>query len=260
MNNTLIKGLQLLEALAGRDRPAGVSELAAELGMGKSNVHRTLQALVETGYVVRDEARGTYFAALKIWEIGARVIAQLEVRRAASPAMQWLLEKSRETVHLSVLDGEEVVYIDKLDSPEPVRAYSEVGGRAPARCVATGKAMLAWRDPEASFAQAATPLVAHTPATLVDRVELRREMERIRAQGYAVNRGEWRESVWGVAAPIKDRGGRVLAAIGLSGPSSRIRPARIKALAATVIEAAARVSAGLASGAPGGAEAPAVLH
>ena len=138
MNNTLIKGLQLLEALAGRDSPAGVSELASELGMGKSNVHRTLQALVETGYVAKDEARGTYFASLKIWEIGARVISRLDVRRAASPAMQWLLEQSRETVHLSVLDGGQVVYIDKLDSPEPVRAYSEIGGRAPASCVATG--------------------------------------------------------------------------------------------------------------------------
>jgi len=250
MNNTLVKGLQLLEALAGRDSPVGVSQLAAELGMGKSNVHRTLQALVATGYVAKDEARGAYFASLKIWEIGARVMAQLEVRRAASPAMQWLLEQTRETVHLSVLDGEQVVYIDKLDSPEPVRAYSEIGGRAPAYCVATGKAMLAWRDVEKPFAgHAPNDPPGFSPATITDRAELRREMERIRAQGYAVNRGEWRASVWGVAAPIKDGGGRVVAAIGLSGPASRIKPARVKPLAAIVMEAALRISSALTSGA-----------
>jgi len=249
MNNTLVKGLQLLEALAGRDSPAGVSELAAELGMGKSNVHRTLQALVETGYVAKVEERGTYFASLKIWEIGARVIAQLEVRRAAAPAMQWLLEESRETVHLSVLDGEQVVYIDKLDSPEPVRAYSEIGGRAPAYCVATGKALLAWRDAGKPAApQPSAELRGHTPATITDKGELKRELERIRAQGYAVNKGEWRTSVWGVAAPIQDGGGRVVAAIGLSGPATRIKPARVKPLSAIVIEAARQISAALASG------------
>jgi DNA-binding IclR family transcriptional regulator len=249
MNNTLVKGLQLLEALAGREAPAGVSELAAELSMGRSNVHRTLQALVEMGYVVNEDGRGAYRAALKIWELGARVIARLDVRGAASPAMQWLLEESRETVHLSVLDGEQVVYIDKLDSPEPVRAYSEIGGRAPAYCVATGKALLAWREVN-GVAMGRAKRVAHTSATITAPAELAAELSRIRTQGYAVNRGEWRESVWGVAAPILDATGRVVAAVGLSGPSTRIKPARIKPLSAKVMEAARRVSLALSRAAP----------
>ncbi|MCJ0762568.1 IclR family transcriptional regulator [Variovorax terrae] len=253
MNNTLIKGLQLLEVLASRDGTAGVSELALELGMGKSNVHRTLQALVELGYVVNEDSRGAYRASLKIWEVGARVIARLDVRRAASPAMQWLLEETRETVHLSVLDGDQVVYVDKLDSPEPVRAYSEIGGRAPAYCVATGKALLAWRDkPPALLRPAASPRQAFTPATLTDPAELVRELARIRAQGYAVNRGEWRASVWGVAAPIVDGTGQVVAAIGLSGPATRIKPTRVKSLAGLVTEAAQRVSDTLAVGGDAG--------
>ena len=142
MNNTLVKGMQILEELADRKETVGVSELALQLGMGKSNVHRTLQALVELGYVVNEG--GSYRASLKMWELGARVIARLDVRQAALPAMHWLLDQSRETVHLSVLDGDQVMYVDKLDSPEPVRAYSEIGGRAPAYCVATGKVLLAW--------------------------------------------------------------------------------------------------------------------
>jgi IclR family KDG regulon transcriptional repressor len=248
MNNTLVNGLQLLEALASRDGTAGVSELAQQLGMGKSNVHRTLQALVELGYVVNEEGRGAYRASLKIWEVGARVIARLDVRRAASPAMHWLLEETRETVHLSVLDGDQVVYIDKLDSPEPVRAYSEIGGRAPAYCVATGKALLAWRDAPLTSLHAASPArLAHTPATITDAVELAQELARIRTQGYAVNRGEWRASVWGIAAPIIDGTGQVVAAIGLSGPATRVKPTRIKPLAGLVTQAAQRVSDTLAA-------------
>lgn len=244
MNNTLIKGLQLMEALSGRETAAGVSELATELGMGKSNVHRTLQALVELGYVVNEDQRGAYRASLKIWELGVRVIARLDVRRAASPAMHWLLDQTRETVHLSVLDGEQVVYVDKLDSPEPVRAYSEVGGRAPAHCVATGKALLAWRTTPELLATPTRrkPLVAHTPATIIDPAEMARELARIRLQGYAVNRGEWRASVWGIAAPIADGTGQVVAAIGLSGPATRVRPTRVKTLAKLVVQAAQQVS------------------
>lgn len=79
-------------------------------------------------------------------------------------------------------------------------------------------------------------------------MELKRELERIRVQGYAVNKGEWRASVWGVAAPITDGGGRVVAAIGLSGPATRIKPARVKPLSAIVIEAARQISSALASG------------
>ncbi|MES2363483.1 MAG: IclR family transcriptional regulator [Pseudomonadota bacterium] len=247
MNNTLVKGLQLLEELVDREGAVGVSELALQLGMGKSNVHRTLQALVELGYVVNEDGRGSYRASLKMWELGARMIARLDVRQAAQPAMHWLLDATRETVHLSVLDGEQVMYVDKLDSPEPVRAYSEIGGRAPAYCVATGKVLLAWRERSLpSLHPVNSKREAFTPATIIDAAEMTQELARIRTQGYAVNRGEWRASVWGVAAPITDGTGRVVAAIGVSGPATRIKPAGIRLLAKAVTEAAQRIANALA--------------
>lgn len=87
MNNTLVKGLQLLEVLSARDGgAAGISELAADLQLGRSNVHRLLQALVELGYVVKDGERGSYRASLKIWELGARALHRLDFREAAAPA------------------------------------------------------------------------------------------------------------------------------------------------------------------------------
>jgi len=242
MNNTLVKGLQVLEALARSDRPLGVSEIALMLEMSKSNVHRLLQALVELRYVVKDESTSEYSASLKVWELGNRLSLRLAVRHAAQTRMTELLLATRESVHLSVLEGYEVLYVHKLDSPEPVRAYSEVGGRAPAHCVATGKAILAWQ-PEAALENFITHgLTEHTAHTITDPDDFLREMERVRNLGYAVNRGEWRDSVWGIASPIRDSTGTVVAALGVSGPSSRIKPAQIKPLAALVREAADAVS------------------
>ena len=245
MNNTLIKGLGLLEVLAHSDRPLGVTELAGRIGLGKSNVHRLLQALVELGYVRRDGEGGAYAASIRLWELGSAVLANLDLKRAAQDWMDWLLDRTRETVHLSVLDGDEVVYVHKLDSPEPVRAYTQIGGRAPAHCVATGKALLAWAG-EAQLEAVSRRLRAATPRTVTDAGEFLREMERVRALGYAVNRGEWRESVGGIAAPVRDPGGRVVAAVGVSGPIERLRPSGFKALSVDVIRAAEGVGAALA--------------
>ncbi len=246
MNNTLVKGLKLLELLSARDGAVGVSELALEMGIGRSNVHRLLQALVEMGYAVNEGGRGSYRTSLKVWELGAQALHRLDFREAAAPAMRWLLAQTNETVHLSVLSGEEVVYIDKLDSPEPVRAYSVMGGRAPAYCVATGKVMLAWRDSSTTDLLTVRKLQGFTPTTVGDTAQLASELARVRQQGYAVNRGEWRASVWGLAAPVQLASGRVVAAMGISGPATRIRARGVRRLAALVVDAAQQASRTLA--------------
>ena len=243
MNNTLVKGMQLLESIVRSKSAMGVTELASRLDLGKSNVHRLLQALVELGYVRKNE-EGTYQASLKVWELGTALDPQLMIRSAARVPMQNLLDSIRETVHLSILDGAEVLYIAKLDSPEPVRAYSEVGGRAPAHCVATGKAILAWQG-EDFLKQLAGRLTRHTESTITQPAALQEELQRVRANGYAVNRGEWRDSVWGVGAPIRSSNGTTLAALGISGPALRVRPAHIKKYAAEVMAAADAVAKAL---------------
>lgn len=245
MNNTLVKGLGLLEVLAHSDRALGVTELAARLGIGKSNVHRLLQALVDLGYVRRDGDGGAYAASIRLWELGSAVLAHLDLRRAAQGWMDWLLERSRETVHLSVLDGDDVVYLHELEHAEPARTRPPIGGRVPAHCVATGKAMLAWLEPVA-LASLSRRLQAASPRTVTDPGDFLREMERVRQYSVAVNRGEWRETVGGVAAPVRAPSGRVVAALGLSGPLERLRPAALTTLSADVIRAAEGVGAALA--------------
>lgn len=240
MEKTLSKGLRLVETLARLGHPVGVTEAANAVGLQKSNAHRLLRSLAELGYIQQIPGSGRYELTLKLWEMGQRVIARLDISTEATPAMRKLAALTKETVHLSLLDGDEVVYVHKIDSPHPVRAYSAIGGRAPAHCVATGKALLAFQPPDAvDVTKARKPF---TDATITDPLDLRRELDRIRKVGHAVNRGEWREGVFGVAAPILDASGRAVAAIGLSGPQDRFRPRAMKSWTPLVMAAARELS------------------
>ena len=245
MNNTLVKGLQLLEHMARSQSALGVTELATRLELGKSNVHRLLQALVELGYVQKNGADGSYLASLKLWELGNALESRLTIKSAALEAMERLLRDTRETVHLSVLDGDDAMFILMLDSPEPVRAHLDVGERRPAYAVAAGKAILAWQD-QGYLRNMSHRLKPHTDKTITKPAQFLHELERVRSVGYAVNRGEWRATVWGIASPILNSGGQAVASIGISGPSVRIKPTLVKRLGNEVMAAAQMVSARLA--------------
>ncbi|WP_026354885.1 IclR family transcriptional regulator [Massilia niastensis] len=242
MDKTLLKGLAVLEAVAGNDGPPRtIDELAAQLQLTRSNVHRTLQTLAHAGYVVRDEMSGNYRSTLRLFELGARQVARFDVRKYAPPFMRLLAEQTGETVHLSVLDGIDVIYLDKIDSPQPIRSYTAIGGRAPAYAVATGKALLAVQ-PDGYLARYESAIQRHTPATLASLPALKDEMQKITRLGYALNCGEWRESVGGVAVAIFDAMDQPVAALGISGPMERLTPARMEELAPLVRKYAAEVS------------------
>jgi len=241
MNNTLLKGLEILEIIARWQRPVGVSELAASTGMPKSSVHRVLRTLLEARYLVRHQ-KGTYATSIKLWELGSAALLGYELRQQATTVMDSLVQETGETAHLSVLDGAEVVYIHKIDSPEPVRSYNtQIGGRAVAHCVATGKAMLAYKDtPWQDYA--AQRLVPVTPSSITCPAAFAAEMRRIKERGYAINLGEWQIDVNGVAAPIFDRAGNVIAAVGVSGPASRLPVSRMHCLSGKVIQSALKLA------------------
>jgi DNA-binding IclR family transcriptional regulator len=241
MNNTLLKGLAVLELLSRSERALSLTQIGHELQIAKSHVHRLMQALVETGFVVRDEDAGTYIPSVKLWELGSAVLCKLDLRRRAERQMQQLMDATGESVHLSVLDGTEVVYVHKLDSLDPVRAYTQIGGRVPAHCVATGKAQLAFGRAHALQA-ACDSLRPHTSRTITDRAEFLQDIDQVRSRGFAINRGEWREAVWGIAAPILDSCGYVIAAIGISGPASRFRDAVLATWSEAVVGTASEIS------------------
>jgi IclR family KDG regulon transcriptional repressor len=241
MDKTLLKGLMVLESITEANSQARtVDEVAARVGLTRSNTHRTLQTLMHAGYIEKDANNG-YRGTIKLMGLGVRQLARLDVRQFAAPFMHALADATGETVHLSVLDGIDVVYIDKIDSPQPVRAYSMVGGRAPAYAVATGKALLA-HAPDGYLERYAAQLTLHTPRTAGTLDALTAELAQTVRTGYAVNTGEWRDGVGGIASAVFDGLDRPIAALGVSGPIDRLPAARIAELAPLVVHNAIQLS------------------
>lgn len=240
MNNTLIKGLKLLEVLAYQVRPMGVTELAAATGMPKSGAHRLLQALLDESYVVR-RSEGSYAASMKLWEIASAALPGFDLCRRARPVMDALASQSGETAHLVVLDGDQVVYVHKVVGRNKSDSSAPVGTRAPAHCVATGKAMLAFKTKE-QLLQIASALSPITSRTITDSDAFLNQMQTIRRDGYAVTTGEWHEGFSGVAAPVFGQAGEVTTAIGVSGSRAALSAERIERLAYQVKAAAQQLS------------------
>ena len=242
MDKTLLKGLRLFEIIcAQEDQPNTIDCLAVAAGLTKSNTHRTLQTLIQAGYVEKSSHTGGYKPTLKVFELAAQRLARLDVRKIAAPLMRRVALETQETVHLSVLDQLDVIYIDKIDSPNPVRAYSIIGGRAPAYAVATGKALLAFQNSDYLDHQPAD-LTRHTENTIPTLSSLKEELATIARVGYAINRGEWRSNVGGLAAPIFDGHNKAVAALGISGPLERLTMDNMKRWSPLVLEAAREIS------------------
>jgi IclR family KDG regulon transcriptional repressor len=249
MDKSLGKGLLALEILAESESPIGVTALAGRMGITKSNAHRLLTALVATGYAEPTQPRGSYAPSLKLWRLGARIVARLDVKSIAAPHLARLVAETQETANLSVLDGPFMVYIDRVETDTYIRSYNRIGDRHPAHCTGTGLALLA-HAPEETLAQALAEMKPHTPATLTDPTALATRLAQIRRQGYATTRAEFRPGINSIAAPIRGAHDRVVAAIGLSGPADRLKPARVKTLAPLVAATAEKVSRLLGAPAP----------
>ena len=245
MDKTLLKGLAVLEAMVDQQgRSRTIEEMAQDMQLTRSNVHRTLQTLAHAKYLAKNERTGSYLPTMKLFEMGAKLLSQFDVRTFAPPFMRALAEASGETVHLSVLEGFSVVYIDKIDSPQPIRSYTAIGGRAPAYAVATGKVLLA-HQPDGYVERHEAEIHRHTPTTLTTLAVLKEELSRVRRVGYAINRGEWRETVGGLAVAIFNGMNQPVAALGISGPLDRLSVARLNELAPAVKQQAAALSSAM---------------
>jgi IclR family transcriptional regulator, KDG regulon repressor len=220
MDKSLMKGLRILEEVARSGRPRGVTELSVDLGLTKSGTHRLLQTLVAADLLRQDSERRMYSAGLKLWELGMQVLAQLDIRDIASPYLLALARRTRESVNLAILDGTHVVFIDRIEDGQHVRS-GYVGVRAPAHALSTGKVLLAHAD-ERVISQACVRPQGFTPSTITSARLLRSELAEVRKRGYAFNVGEWRDLVNSVAVPIWDTHGQLVAAMGLTGPTSRM--------------------------------------
>jgi len=225
------RAIRMLEVLGRHGSGASLDELATSLSLPKSSLHRTLAALRERRFATQRED-GRYLLGPELLRIAFDFYDRLDVRVVLRPTLERLRGELNETIHLGVLDGADVVYVDKLEPTQPIALSSKVGGRNPAHCTAVGKALLAWTYPTDErllvWAREHAPLARPTDRT-IDRPEaLAHEMARIRTEGFAKDMEESEAGVRCVAAPVFFGGEAPVAAISISAPKGRLPATRMR--------------------------------
>jgi DNA-binding IclR family transcriptional regulator len=236
------RALTVLEELAGAGTALSFTQLCERTEIPKATLHRLLSTLEARGYVTQENGNGHYAAGVRCFELGSLWAQQLDLRAVAAPVLVELNAESQETVHLGVYDHGDVVYIDKYESPRQVIAKSHVGRRCDAVCVATGRVLLAHSEQAEIERVLSQPLPRYTEHSITDPGELRRMLQRVRAEGYAVNQCSYRDEVCGIAAPVRDQTGRVVASVGLCMPEHRFTTDRFDDLRDMTLRAGVEVS------------------
>ncbi|MDR7416993.1 MAG: IclR family transcriptional regulator [Armatimonadota bacterium] len=239
---SLLRGLQVLEILA-RDPELSLTEIARRAHLPFSTTHRLLETLCRRGFVTQPEASGRYRLGLKAFEVGIAFLASHRLPEVARPVMVDLVKHLNETANLAVRDGREAVYVLQVESPRMLRLFAHPGARHPLYCTGVGKVLLAWEpEPEVRSLLGSGPLPRYTPRTLTDPEAVLQELRAVRARGYAVDREERETGVRCVAAPVRDATGRVVAALSVSAPATRLPYRRIPEVAGATLAAASRIS------------------
>ena len=234
---------RVLRAFSNADQELGVTELARRLGIGKSTVHRIVTTLTAERLLERGRERGTYRLGLALYELGTTVTEHVDLHQAALPVLTTLRHATGEMVHVAVLDGLEVVYVERLESHNMLPIFRRVGHRLPATRTSSGKVLLAALSPaELDLRLTDWHPVAVTNRTILDRDRLLAELADVAERGWAVNDEEGHAGVVSVGAPIRGWDGEVLAAMSVVGEASRMRGPAMRHHTALLLESAAAVS------------------
>jgi IclR family KDG regulon transcriptional repressor len=240
---TLDRALDVIELLATVKDGFGVTEIGNHIGLHKSTVHRLLGSLSERGYVEKNLKNNTYKLGLKFMEISGLFLKQLELKTEALPFMRQLAEIIGQPGHLAILEGTDVIYIEKVELVNSIRMYSQIGKRVPAHCSAIGKVLLAGCDDLGlSRVMHNLSFERFTPHTLLTPEQLRKEVRQVAAAGWAVDNEEHESGIRCIAAPVYDYTGKIIAAVSVSGENRVIHPDRDADIAGHVMKTAREIS------------------
>jgi IclR family acetate operon transcriptional repressor len=228
---TVERSLGLIEALAEEGSGYGLSEISRKLRLNKAVAYRILLTLMHHGYVVQDPVTRRYTLGIKLFELGSTVVNRTGLRKVALGPMGELGRLCRETINLAVLDGNEAVYLDRIECAAPLRADLQVGRRVPSYCSALGKVLLAYLPSEERETVLSTiTFQRYTPRTIADPDQLRKHLEDVREAGFSLDDEEYIPGVRCLGAPVFNHHGRAVAAVSIAGPSVRLVRERILAL------------------------------
>ncbi|HEX4518564.1 MAG TPA: IclR family transcriptional regulator [Gaiellaceae bacterium] len=220
-SQSLERGLAILSAFTSTRPLFGVSELAREVGLSRSSTHRYIATLAALGYLEQDRSTRRYRLGPRVLDLGFSAINSMELRQIAAPNLQELSDGTGHTVNLGVLDGVDIVYIDRCRSAShgqrEIDLNLHVGSRLPAYCTSMGKVLLAdLPAPELEARLDSTDLTKRGPNTITARARLLHELEQVRVRGLAVNNEELAYGLRSIAVPVRGQDGDVVAAINLA--------------------------------------------
>jgi IclR family transcriptional regulator, KDG regulon repressor len=244
-NRSLDRALQILCSFRFDKQELSLTELSQILDLSRSTVYRLASTLVRRGFLKYDQTSKRYTLGLKLFELGSIVFSSFSLRRVASPHLTWLQSEHLKTVFLAVLQDDELVYVDKREGIGNAIRFSEalIGMRRPPYFGSFGQLLMAYMpDGEADRLLRLIPLKPLTRNSITRVEEFKKRLEKIRSQGYAVEAGEVLENVTGVAAPVRDHTGKVIAAVGVGFISSFEDSVGIRKIIKHVVKVAGEIS------------------
>ncbi len=215
--NSAEQTLEILEYIILSGRELSLKEISEEIGLHISTVHRYLSSLINKGFV-RKTSNGFYKPGFRILELSSYILQSFDLRDIARPYLIDLMEKTKQTVHLTIKDGFEGVYIDKVEGPGTLPMMSRIGMRMPLYSTSFGKILLAYSSEDyIEDYLRKVPLIPRTENTITSPEKLKEELKKIRERGYAFDEEENERGIKCIGAPIFDFSGKVVAAVSISG-------------------------------------------
>jgi DNA-binding IclR family transcriptional regulator len=243
--SSVTSALLVLKVFSEDEAEIGISNLAKRLGLAKSTVHRLAVTLASEGFLEQNPDNGRYRLGLSLFSLGTLVRRRMDVSTQGLPLLGLLRDRTQEAVHLAILDQTDIMYLYNLESSQAISIRSYLGARKPAHCTAEGRVMLAFAAQNIVAKVVKSGLVARTPKTNTDPAVLLKSLEEARLGGYSIDDEESEVGMRGVAAPIRDISGRVIAAVGLAGPIQRVTKKELRGYVPQVVSTADAISARL---------------
>lgn len=240
---SIVKAGKVIDVIAHARQPIALSDLANQLHIAKSTLHGILSTLVNIGYLEQEQSTGRYKLGVQLFELGSQIADTWNEKALVRPYMEELARITDETVHLAMLSNGEVLYVDKQEGNSSIRIVTAPGVKLPTHCTGVGKVLLAYSTAEeVKEILDRFGLKKYTKYTITSTEVLEKELLDIRKRGYSYDNQEFLDGLRCISAPLFDSNGKIVFALSISGPVSRMKKENIKEYLQILIDASKEIS------------------
>jgi len=241
-SSTALKAFKTLDIVASSQSDLSIQDVADHLKTDKVTAYRMLITLHNAGYLVKNEETKRYRLSYKVVSLCRNLLAENEVTNLIMKTLKELSQKTQETLHYSVMDGHEAVLIHRVKGSQLVNVDFQIGDRSPLHCTSIGKVLLAYQEPSIVNHIIDAGLARFASNTIVDPEAFRKELRKIKLEGYGLDDHEFADNMRCIAVPVFENGGVVRSGISISGPDSRLTVEKLYELKGPLIEASSTLS------------------